>query len=504
MAVTMLIGNTPVVPERLSEWSPFQLGDSIASVLANQYGEASYDTFRSALTQLALVLLLVSILTNSLARVLIWRVSASGRPTRSKPLPPELQVVANVFGMVRRTVAWLLPLLVLAFVANWLLAHMLGSPRYLPAPVYMAGAPLAVNLAVLIAGCVLFFALSRLVLLLTLRSYARVAQAMNYLMTGGEGWVTVAGTSVLGALVVLAVGVGRLDIDPGLRSQLLWLIAGLGVLTVQATFGVIGLFTFVTVVPLFLILYYLADMGISSLDWNFFTRLPAPPNEGGGMANALYGSALLVGLASLFAIPVGLLAAIYLAENRNSRIGSAIRFIGELLGGVPSIVIGIYVYTIVVVPMGHFSGWAGAFALGIMMIPIVMRASEESLKLVPESIRQASYALGASQWQTVLRVIVPAALPAIITGVFLAVARIAGETAPLLLTAGWNEWYPSSPNDFTPSVPYFIYRYAKSPYDDWIRQAWAAALVLLVLVMLLNFGVRFLTGKRVVLASRAD
>jgi len=211
-----------------------------------------------------------------------------------------------------------------------------------------------------------------------------------------------------------------------------------------------------------------------------------------------------VGLATLFAVPIGVLAAIFLAEYRSVRLAPAVRFIGELMTGVPSIVVGIFAYFVVVRAMGHFSGWAGAFALGVIMIPIVMRASEEALKLVPQSIRSASYALGASRYQTVLRVVVPAALPAIITAVFLAIARIGGETAPLLLTAGGNQYWPTSPNDFTPSLPVYIFEYAKSPYPDWKRQAWAGALVLLTAVMLLNFGVRFLTGKRVVQASRAE
>jgi phosphate transport system permease protein len=174
-----------------------------------------------------------------------------------------------------------------------------------------------------------------------------------------------------------------------------------------------------------------------------------------------------------------------------------------LLGGVPSIVIGIFAYTVVVLPMGHFSGWAGAFALGVMMLPIVMRASEEALKLVPESLRHASHALGASRWQMMVRVVVPAALPSIITAVFLSIARVAGETAPLLLTASGNSLWPQSPNDFTPSLPVIIFTYAVSPYDDWHRQAWAAALVLLTVVMVLNFGVRLAAGKRVLTASNA-
>ena len=223
------------------------------------------------------------------------------------------------------------------------------------------------------------------------------------------------------------------------------------------------------------------------------------------------GSAILVGLATAFAVPIGVLAAIYLAEYRNGRLAHSLRLIGELLGGVPSIVIGIFAYHVIVMPMiaatdgrVRFSAWAGSFALGVMMLPIVMRASEEALKLVPRNIRQASLALGASHWQTVVRITVPAALPAMITAVCLAVARIAGETAPLLLTATDYRTFPSSPSDPTPSVPVLIYKYSISPYPDWHRKAWAAALVLMVVIMLLNFGIRRLAGQRVIAASRAD
>jgi phosphate transport system permease protein len=269
--------------------------------------------------------------------------------------------------------------------------------------------------------------------------------------------------------------------------------------------GVLGLCLVVTVVPLFLILGHLIVQGIGALNWDFFVKLPTPVGDrGGGMANALYGSFLLVGLATLWAVPIGLLAAIYLAEFRSGLLGRSVRFIGELLGGVPSIVVGLSAYYLIVKPLGHFSGWAGSFALAIMMIPIIMRASEEALRLVPQSIRNASFALGASQWQTILLVSVPAALPAIITAIFLGIARVAGETAPLLLTAGGNQYWPTSPNDLTPSLPVYIFNYAMSPYEDWHRQAWAAALVLLVFIMLLNVGIRLLTGKRVLLASQAE
>jgi len=171
---------------------------------------------------------------------------------------------------------------------------------------------------------------------------------------------------------------------------------------------------------------------------------------------------------------------------------------------VPSIVIGIFAYAVVVKPMGHFSGWAGGFALGVMMIPIFMRAAEGALRLVPQSIRQASDALGAARWQTISRVVIPAALPALITALFLSIARIAGETAPLLLTASSNQYWPNSPNDFMPSLPVYIFTYAVSPYEDWHRQAWAAALVLLVVIMLLNFGVRFLTRKSEISARNIE
>jgi phosphate transport system permease protein len=260
-----------------------------------------------------------------------------------------------------------------------------------------------------------------------------------------------------------------------------------------------------TLIPLFLILGFISVRGALALDWNFFTQLPVPPGEpGGGLAHALGGSALLVGLATLGAVPVGIIAAIYLAEYRTQRLAPIVRFLGEILGGVPSIIIGIFAYAILVGPQRAFSAWAGAFALGVMMIPIVMRATEESLRLVPQALRNASYALGATHWQTVVRVTLPAALPAIITGVFLAIARIAGETAPLLLTAYGSNFWPRSPSDRTPFLAKYIFDYSRSGYPDWERQAWAGALVLLIVVMTLNVGIRLVTGQRAVMATRAD
>jgi phosphate transport system permease protein len=278
---------------------------------------------------------------------------------------------------------------------------------------------------------------------------------------------------------------------------------------------VLALCLVVTCGPLFLILGYITVQGVAALDVNFFVRLPGPMGpdaDAGGLANGLVGSLIIVGLASLLALPLGLLAAIFLAEYRTSRVAAPVRFFGELLSGVPSILMGTFVYALVrsfidrgyLSPRQQFSGWAGAFALGVMMLPIVMRASEEAIKMVPQSLRNASHALGAFHWQTVLRVCIPAALPAIITGAFLAIARIAGETAPLLMTIFGNDRMVLRPSETMGALPLYIYMYATSGYGPYEEKAWAAALVLLTFIILLNVGVRIATGKRVVLASRAD
>ena len=267
-----------------------------------------------------------------------------------------------------------------------------------------------------------------------------------------------------------------------------------------------------TVVPLFLILGYITYMGSGRLKWSFFTNRTGDP-EGAGMANALLGSVTLVGLASAFAIPVGLLAAIFLAEFRSHWLAKPIRFVAEMLGSVPSIVIGVFGYALLVRPFWLAptekswgpSAWAGGFALAVMMLPVIVRAAEEAIRLVPNGMREASYALGASRRQTVFRVILPAALPAIITGVLLAVGRVAGETAPLLYTAGTSNFFAESPSEPTPALPYFIYTYVQNPPNPSDTDlAWAGAFVLLMLVLVLNLGTRLLSGQRVVAASRAD
>ncbi len=400
MAVTMLIGNKTEI-----HFSFFALGNSIASVIANELAEASYDLHQAALVELGLLLLIVTVLMNVAARLLLWQVTRS----RSSPRGSSEETTSTPVASASRNGD--------AFVVS----KATGEPT---------------------------------------------APRRRELTAVSQGWNTAINRLMTGVLAL------------GLLS---------------------------TIVPLFLILGYLLVRGFSSLSWDFFTHLPAPVGEpGGGMRNAIYGSFLLVGLATAAAVPIGMMAAIYLAEYRRSRLGTVVRFVAELLGGVPSIVIGIFGYALIVRPMGHFSGYAGSFALAVMMLPIVVRAGEEALKLIPDSLRQASYALGASQWQTIVRVIVPAALPAIITAVFLAIARVAGETAPLLLTALSNQYMPTSPNDFMPSLPVYIFNYAISPFEDWHRQAWAAALVLVLTVMILNFGVRLASGKRAVMAGRAD
>jgi phosphate transport system permease protein len=257
-----------------------------------------------------------------------------------------------------------------------------------------------------------------------------------------------------------------------------------------------GICTVVTVSVLFLILGYLAVNGWRSLDFNFFTKLPLSPGEtGGGVANAIVGSAVLILIAAVIGIPVGFLGAIYLAEFGGKTVPMLIRYTADLLNGVPSIVIGIFAWTVIVVPMHHFSAWAGGFALSLMMIPIGLRATEQFLRGVPNSLREASLALGASKTRTVISVVVPAAKQGILTGMILGVARVAGETAPLLFTSLNNQFWANKLGEPTASLPVMIYKLAISPYDDWHRQAWAAGLVLLVLVLIANIASRWVLSR---------
>jgi len=247
---------------------------------------------------------------------------------------------------------------------------------------------------------------------------------------------------------------------------------------------------------LFLILGYLIWNGGKSLNWNFFTQLPKPVGEtGGGMANAIVGSLKLLMLAALMGLPVGLLTGVYLAEFGGKTFSFVIRYTTDLLNGVPSIVIGIFAYSLVVLPVKHFSALAGGVALGIMVIPITVRSTEEFLRSVPGSLREGAMALGASKWKTIVTVVLPAASGGILTGMLLALARVAGETAPLLFTAFGNRFWSPGFEQPTASLPVMIYTYAIAPYDDWHRQAWAAGLVLLGLVLVANLGARLLLNR---------
>jgi phosphate transport system permease protein len=258
-----------------------------------------------------------------------------------------------------------------------------------------------------------------------------------------------------------------------------------------------GACALVTVSALFVILGFLAWHGARSIHWSFFTHLPAPTGEiGGGIANAIVGSGKLLLLAACVGVPIGLIGAIYLAEYAGAGFAFIIRYAADLMNGVPSIVIGIFAYAIIVVSMHHFSALAGGFALGIMMIPVILRSCEEFLKTVPRSLREGAMAVGASKWKTIVTVVVPAASGGIITAILLAMARVAGETAPLLFTAFGNQFWSRGLNQPTAALPMVIYNYAMSPYDDLHRQAWAAGLVLLGLVLVTNIATRLVLSRR--------
>ena len=250
-------------------------------------------------------------------------------------------------------------------------------------------------------------------------------------------------------------------------------------------------------VPLVSVLWLVISKGAAGLSWAFFTELPKPVGEeGGGIGNALLGTLYMVGLACLIGLPLGVGAGVYLAEKGEGTVGNTVRFMAEVLSGVPSIVIGIVAYALVVIPMGHFSAWAGGVALAILMIPTLARATEELVRLVPGSLREASLALGVPNWKTSLRVIIRTAMGGIVTACLLSVARAAGETAPLLFTALNNQYWNVNPGAPTASLTVAIYNYAVSPYDDWHAKAWTASLVLLIVVGLLNIASRVLTRSR--------
>lgn len=254
----------------------------------------------------------------------------------------------------------------------------------------------------------------------------------------------------------------------------------------------------ITLVPLILILFYIFIKGISAINLDFFIQLPKPVGEpGGGMANAIVGSIILLSLASLIGLPMGIMAGVYLAEFGNNWMGWHVRFFADLLNGVPSIAVGIFVYSIIVLPMKRFSAIAGGIALGIMMIPMVARTTEEMIKLVPVGLREASLALGVPQWKTTIRIVLRTAMGGIVTGAMVALARVAGETAPLLFTAFGNRFWHSGLDQPIASLTLQIFAYAVSPFEDWRAQAWAGALVLISMILIVSMAARFFTGSRV-------
>jgi phosphate transport system permease protein len=264
----------------------------------------------------------------------------------------------------------------------------------------------------------------------------------------------------------------------------------------QIAVALCALSVVVALIPLGFILFFVLSRGIQSLNWNFFTKMPVPVGEtGGGMANAIVGTLMLSGLGALLAIPIGIVSGIYMSEYAGSKLASIVRFAADTLNGVPSIVIGVFVYGIAVLPFKQFTMIAGGIALGIMMIPIIARTTEELLRLVPHTMREGALALGATRARAVRTVVLPAALPGIITGVVLALARIAGETAPLLFTSFNNRFWNVNPMQPTASLTVQIYTYATSPYEDWHRQAWAGALVLVGIVLVCSILARTATRR---------
>jgi phosphate transport system permease protein len=253
----------------------------------------------------------------------------------------------------------------------------------------------------------------------------------------------------------------------------------------------------VVTIPLLLILWHMVSKGAGALNLAFFTQIPKPAGEeGGGMANAIVGTLMLLGIAALVGLPIGIGAGIYLAEHRGERLAWLVRFLSDVLNGLPSIVMGIFAWQLLVRPFGHFSALAGGIALGAMMIPLVTRATEEMVRTVPTSLREAALALGYARWRTSLGVVLRTALPGIVTGALVALARVAGETAPLLFTAFGNQFWSLSATHPIAALPLQLFAFAISPYDDWHRQAWAGAVVLIGIVLLISVIAKLVTRNR--------
>ena len=260
--------------------------------------------------------------------------------------------------------------------------------------------------------------------------------------------------------------------------------------------GLVVFLSFLSMLPLLLILFYIARNGLSALSWEFLTELPKPVGEaGGGIANALVGSLLLIIIASLPAVPIGITAGVYLSEHKAGRLSYLLRLAVDVLQGTPSVVVGIIAYLWMVISMGGFSALSGGIALGIMMLPVIVSATEETLKLIPDSLKEASLALGVPYYRTILKVVLPAGLSGITTGILISVARIAGETAPLLFTAFGNPFMNVNVIKPVNALPLLIYNYATSPYPEWHSIAWGASCVLICIVLILNFSTRIMARR---------
>ena len=261
--------------------------------------------------------------------------------------------------------------------------------------------------------------------------------------------------------------------------------------------GLMGVAALLATLPLIFLLVHLAREGASAINLDFFTTMPRPVGEaGGGLAHAITGTLILVGIAAAIGLPIGIGAGLYLAEQRGARLATAVRFLSDVLNGMPSIVMGIFAWHILVRPVGHFSALAGGIALGVMMIPLVTRATEEMVRTVPVSLREAALALGYPRWRTSVVIVLRTALPGIVTAALVAIARIAGETAPLLFTAFGNSYWSAALDEPIAALPLQIYEYAKSPFDEWHRLAWAGALVLIGLVLIISLLARFVTRSK--------
>lgn len=248
---------------------------------------------------------------------------------------------------------------------------------------------------------------------------------------------------------------------------------------------------------LLILLLYVLRQGAGALNWDFFVRNPLPVGEvGGGIANAIVGTFIVVGVAAAFALPIGLGSGIYLSEFGRNRFGDSVRFLADVLSGVPSIIMGVFAYVVVVMRQGHFSALSGGFALGVMMLPLITRTTEEMLRMVPDSVREAGLALGLPRWRVLIHAVIPAASRGILTGIVLALARIAGETAPLLFTAFGNPYFSLDINQPIATLPHTLFNYAISPYDDWHLKAWGTALVLTALIFVASFLVRLVGEVR--------